>query len=338
MNNSLSTISQKFPAKKIVIVGDLVADQFLRGTIARVSREAPVFILRHDETETLAGAAANAASNVASLGGRAVLVGTVGKDPNGNALLEKLKASKVNCDFVITSEKVQTTTKVRVLAGQHYAPRQQVIRIDYENKNESGELQNEIKDNLLAAAGDADAIIISDYNYGVVGQEIFRTAREITETKQIPLLIDSRFRLKDFPQATTATPNQDEVEQILGKNFTERDCVQLCKDLGYKALVVTRGNDGMLLIEDGKSPVQIDAVGAKQPVDVTGAGDTVIAAYALGLASGLSFTDSAKIANHAGGIVVMKRGTASVSLDELRSSIEKNNGIEANADAADFRG
>lgn len=335
MNNSLSTISEKFPDKKIVIVGDLVADQFLRGTIARVSREAPVFILRHDETETLAGAAANAASNVASLGANAVLVGTIGKDPNGDALLEKLKASKVNCDFVIASEKVRTTTKVRVLAGQHYAPRQQVIRIDYENKNESGELENELKDNLLAAARDADAIIISDYNYGVVGQEIFRAAREITEAGQIPLLIDSRFRLEDFPKATTATPNQDEVEQILGKNFTENDCVRLCKDLGYKALVVTRGNDGMLLIEDGKSPVQIEAVGAKQPVDVTGAGDTVIAAYALGLASGLSFTDSAKIANHAGGIVVMKRGTASVSLDELRSSIEKNNGKKA---SADFRG
>jgi rfaE bifunctional protein kinase chain/domain len=337
MLNLSAEIGAKFPNKKIVIVGDLVADQFLRGTIARVSREAPVFILRHDETETLAGAAANAASNVASLNGNAVLVGAVGKDLNGSALLEKLQASNVNCDFVIASEKVQTTTKVRVLAGQHYAPRQQVIRIDYENKNESGELESKIKDNLLAAAPDADAIIISDYNYGVVTQEIFQLARRIADENKIPLLIDSRFRLEDFPNAATATPNQDEVEQILGKNFTENDCAELCKNLDYKALLVTRGNDGMLLIENGKDPVHIDAVGAKQPVDVTGAGDTVIAAYALGLASGLSFTDSAMIANHAGGIVVMKRGTASVKLDELRSSIEKNNGKHISADAADFR-
>ena len=338
MLNLSAEIGAKFPNKKIVIVGDLVADQFLRGTIARVSREAPVFILRHDETETLAGAAANAASNVASLNGTAVLVGAVGKDSNGGALLEKLQASNVNCDLVIASEKVQTTTKVRVLAGQHYAPRQQVIRIDYENKNESGELESRIKDNLLAAARDANAIIISDYNYGVVTPEIFQLARKIADENNIPLLIDSRFRLEDFPKATTATPNQDEVEQILGKNFTEIDCAELCKNLGYKALLVTRGNDGMLLIENDKDPVHLDAVGAKQPVDVTGAGDTVIAAYALGLASGLSFMDSAMIANHAGGIVVMKRGTASVDLDELRSSIEKNYDRQATADAADFRG
>lgn len=331
-------IGEKFPGKKIVIVGDLVADQFLRGTIARVSREAPVFILRHDETETLAGAAANAAVNVASLGGNAVLVGAVGKDLNGNALLEKLHASKVNCDFVIASEKIQTTTKVRVLAGQHYAPRQQVIRIDYEGKNESGALQNNIKDNFLSAAEAADAIIISDYNYGIVDHEIFTLIDKIASEKHIPLLVDSRFRLEDFPNATTATPNQDEVEHILGKDFTENNCAELCAKLGYKALLVTRGNDGMLLIENGKDPIHIEAVGAKQPVDVTGAGDTVIAAYALGLASGLSFMESAKIANHAGGIVVMKRGTASVDLDELRSSIEKNNDTKANADAADFRG
>jgi D-glycero-beta-D-manno-heptose-7-phosphate kinase len=338
MNNSLTAIGAKFPGKKIVIVGDLVADQFLRGTIARVSREAPVFILRHDETQTLAGAAANAASNVASLGGNAVLVGAIGQDANGSALLEKLKASKVNCDFVIASEKVQTTTKVRVLAGQHYAPRQQVIRIDYEGASESVELQNEIKENFLVAASDADAIIISDYNYGVVTPGIFDAAREIASKNNIPLLIDSRFRLEDFQNATTATPNQDEVEQILGKNFTESDCARLCNDLDFEALLVTRGNAGMLLIEKGKEPVHIDAVGASQPVDVTGAGDTVIAAYALGLASGLSFFDAAKIANHAGGIVVMKRGTACVDPDELRASIEKYNGAQTSAGAADSRG
>jgi rfaE bifunctional protein kinase chain/domain len=324
--NLSTAISENFPDKKIVIVGDLVADQFLRGTIARVSREAPVFILRHDETETLAGAAANAAVNVASLGGNAVLVGAVGKDSNGRALLEKLHASSVNCDFVIASEAIKTTTKVRVLAGQHYAPRQQVIRIDYENETElPAELQDNLKKNLLPAAEDAGAIIISDYNYGAANAEIFRLAARIAKDKKIPLLIDSRFRLRDFPNATTATPNQDEVEQILGKNFTETGCAELCQNLGYEALLVTRGNNGMLLIERDKNPVHFEAVGAKEPIDVTGAGDTVIAAYALGLASGLGFADSAKLANHAGGIVVMKKGTASVDLSELLASIEKYN-------------
>lgn len=340
MRNLSEIIRQNFSNKKIVIVGDLVADQFLCGTIARVSREAPVFILRHDETETLAGGAANAAANVASLGGNAVSVGIVGKDASGRALLESLRASKVNCDFIALSEKFATTTKVRVLAGQHYAPRQQVIRIDYENKQTiDSEIFGQLKTNLLSASEKADAIIISDYNYGAANREIGELARKIAAEKQIPFLVDSRFRLKEFPNATTATPNQEEVEQILGKDFTEKDCAALCSELGYEALLITRGNKGMILVEKDRTPMHLEPVGSKEPVDVTGAGDTVIAVYALGLASGLNFAESANLANHAGGIVVMKRGTASVKAGELIASIEKQNSAsEINADAADFRG
>ena len=324
MINLAGKIRREFPQKKIVIVGDLVADQFLRGTINRVSREAPVFILRHDETETLAGGAANAAVNVASLGGQVDLIGLVGTDENGGLLLRKLREAVVNCDLTVASEKIQTTTKVRVLAGQHYAPRQQVIRIDYENKAEIGEeLKTRLKENLLSAAASADAIIISDYNYGAACAEIAQTAARIAREKQIPLLVDSRFRLKNFPNATTATPNQEEVEQLLGKNFSEGDLLKLRENLGLDALLITRGNEGMLLIEKDKSPLHLEAVGSTEPVDVTGAGDTVIAVYALGLASGLSFAESANLANHAGGIVVMKKGTAFVNLEELIVSLEK---------------
>jgi rfaE bifunctional protein kinase chain/domain len=328
------TIGENFIGKKIVIVGDLVADQFLRGTIARVSREAPVFILRHDETKTLAGGAANAAVNVASLGGKAFLVGLVGKDLNGNALLEKLQQADVDCGFVIAAEKYQTTTKIRVLAGQHYAPRQQVIRIDYENRELiTDELQNKLKHNLFSAVQEADAIIVSDYNYGVANTLIAEITEKITERKSVPVLVDSRFNLKNFKGATTATPNQDEVEQILGEDFTDDDCVKLCANLGFESLLITRGNEGMLLIEKNRTPVSFEAVGAKEPVDVTGAGDTVIAAYALGLASGLSFSDAANLANHAGGIVVMKKGTASVSFDELLASLKKTENAEQKAKA-----
>lgn len=322
MSKFSEIINQIFPAKNIVIIGDLVADQFLRGTINRVSREAPVFILRHDETETLAGGAANAAANIASLKGNATLVGIVGKDSNGEKLLNKLEDFNVNCGFVIASENFSTTTKVRVLAGQHYAPRQQVIRIDYENNQPiADETIKKLKANLIAASKDADAIIISDYNYGVASREIGELARKIADEKKIPLLVDSRFRLPEFPNATTATPNQEEVEQILGENFTEENCAELCEKLGYEALLITRGNQGMLLVEKDKKPLQIEAVGATQPVDVTGAGDTVIAVYTLGLACGLSFAESAHLANRAGGIVVMKKGTACVKPQELLDSI-----------------
>jgi D-glycero-beta-D-manno-heptose-7-phosphate kinase len=325
MKNLPEAIRRVFPQKRVVIVGDLVADQFLRGTIARVSREAPVFILRHDETETLAGAAANAAVNVASLGGTPILIGLTGKDVNGGLLRQRLTNSGVGCDLVIEHEGLQTTTKIRVLAGQHYAARQQVIRIDYENRVEIGdEIRTKLVQNLVDAGQTADAIIISDYNYGVAFPEIAEAAKQISKQRDIPLLIDSRFRLNDFRGATSATPNQDEVEQILGKDFTQNDCLALCTELGYASLLVTRGNQGMLLVEPGREPVHIDAVGSSEPVDVTGAGDTVIAAYALGLASGLSFLDAANLANHAGGIVVMKKGTASATAEELFDSLNPN--------------
>lgn len=315
-------IKEKFAKKTVVLLGDLVADQFLNGTISRVSREAPVFILRHDATETRPGAAANAAANVASLGGRPILIGLAGQDIYGELLLSELDRLRVERGFVISDPRLSTTTKVRVLAGQHYAARQQVIRIDYEN---AAAIPEELKDgliqNLISASETADAIIFSDYGYGAVFPEIFETARRVAVDKNIPLLIDSRYRLTDFPNASTATPNREEVELILGKNFTGADCSRLRERLTLDALLVTIGNKGMTLFEKNAPPFEIEAVGAAEPVDVTGAGDTVIAVYALGLASGLSYRDAAVVANHAGGIVVMKKGTASVNVAELLESV-----------------
>ena len=325
MQNLSDIVRTKFQSKTVLIVGDLVADQFLHGTIARVSREAPVFILRHDATATLAGGAANAAVNVASLGGKPVLIGLTGNDANGGLLLDALARSGVGCERIITADAVQTTTKVRVLAGQHYAARQQVIRIDYENTGEiDGSLREKLQQNMVAAAETADAIIISDYNYGIADHDTVERARQISKRRNIPLIIDSRFRLAEFPNATTATPNQEEVEQLLGKHFSTESCSDLRGRLEYRALLVTRGNKGMMLLEEGKEPFVIDAVGPVEPVDVTGAGDTVIAAYSLGLACGLGFRDAAVLANHAGGIVVMKKGTATATAAELLNSLEEN--------------
>lgn len=322
MNDFAEIINTVFPSRTVVVVGDLVADQFLRGTIARVSREAPVFILRHDETETMAGGAANAAANVASLGGKVRLVGVVGRDADGDALMSRLDASNVDCRGVVRTGEVRTTTKVRVLAGQHYAQRQQVIRIDYENQSAlSPSVVAEVRTALAAACDDADAIILSDYNYGVASGDVFDAARSIAATRGIPLLVDSRFRLTNFAGATSATPNQEEVETILGQDFEARDVSKLARDLGFEALLVTRGNKGMMLVENDREPLSIDAVGSSEPVDVTGAGDTVIAVYALGLASGLSHAQSAAAANCAGGIVVMKKGTATVSREELLEAL-----------------
>ena len=317
-------IRSEFAGRKIVIVGDLVADQFLKGTIDRVSREAPVFILRHDATETLPGGAANAAANVASLGGEARLIGIVSEDENGRKLIGALNGHRVGIGGVVKTKSRSTTTKVRVLAGQHYAPRQQVIRIDYESSEPIDvELESQVIEHLESYSVEAEAMIISDYGCGVATERVKRVSASIAESRGIPLVIDSRSGLEDFAKATSATPNQEEVEKILGADFKAKDCEGLRKKLGLEALLVTLGNKGMLLVERDNAPLTISAVGSSEPVDVTGAGDTVIAVYTLALAAEFSFADAANLANHAGGIVVMKRGTAAVGIDELEDSLSE---------------
>ncbi|MBV9242775.1 MAG: sugar kinase, partial [Acidobacteria bacterium] len=315
-------VQDGFAAKNIVVLGDAVADQFLEGTIARVSREAPVFILRHDETATLPGAAANAAANITALGGHTTLVGLCGNDANGERLRACLEQRNVDIGGLIAAGGICTTTKVRVLAGHQYGARQQVIRIDYEDTPElSAAVRDELVSAFRTAASKADAIVVSDYGYGAVFPGIFDEAKRVASDRMIPLVVDSRHRLTEFAGATSATPNREEVEQILGEDFTADACAKLRKRLGLEALLVTNGNQGMTLF-DADQPFAIKAIGSTEPVDVTGAGDTVIATYSLGLASGLTFREAAEVANHAGGLVVMKKRTATVALDELLDSLK----------------
>ena len=324
MADLVSTIETVFPQKTVVVVGDLVADQFLSGTISRVSREAPVFIMRHEKTVTLPGAAANAAANAAALGGKALAIGIIGTDGNGSKLMAALTDADVNIDGVIVDPGIATTTKVRVLAGREFATKTQVIRIDYEaGKELPAHFEHMVRERLAQAAQQADVIIVSDYDYGTVTAAVFDDAVRIADERGIPLVVDSRFRLEKFPGATSATPNREEVEQILGTSFGARDCESLRERLGFEALIVTNGNQGMTVHRKGHDVQDIPAVGSTTAVDVTGAGDTVIAAYALSLASGVDHGSAAELANHAGGIVVMKKGTAIATPMELIESIRR---------------
>src|SRR5882762_5790731 len=299
----LAQIVEGFSEKRIVVIGDVIADQFIYGEITRVSREAPVFILRHEHTETTPGGAGNCAANLAALGASVKLISALGNDEVGQILSSKLRVAGVDCSGVLLLDKQRTTTKVRVLAGQIHSTRQQVIRIDYDNESDLNvELQERLGVEIRKAVAGAGAVIISDYNYGMADPKIAGMVREAV-AQTVPVLVDSRFRLSAFSGFTSATPNEDEVEQLLGVKHTDQSALesaaeQLRQQLGYP-------------------PLHIDAVGSHQPVDVTGAGDTVIATYALALASGASCADAARLANFAGGMVVMKRGTATVSSDEL---------------------
>jgi rfaE bifunctional protein kinase chain/domain len=319
-------IVNHFRGRRILVVGDAIADQFVYGAISRVSREAPVFILRHEQTETVPGGAANCAMNLVSLGAHVSLIGVVGEDATGRTLVQTLETAGVDCTGLLASDKLQTTTKVRILAGQLHSTRQQVIRLDYEGLPLNSEFYEPLSAHILEDVKTAEAVIISDYDYGVACQDLATVVRDSATSKGIPILVDSRFKLSDFGGFTSATPNEDEVEQLLGKQLAnvsdlESAGQELRELLGYRALLITRGSHGMMLFEDSVVPVQIDAVGARDPVDVTGAGDTVIAAYTLALASDASFPDAARLANYAGGLVVMKRGTASVTAEELIESL-----------------
>jgi D-glycero-beta-D-manno-heptose-7-phosphate kinase len=327
LQKRLTEIISRFPQSRVVVIGDLIADQFIYGEISRVSREAPVFILKHERTETLPGGAANCAMNLASLGVYTSLVGTIGEDETGGELLKRLKDSNIDCSGVVSLPDTRTTTKVRILAGQTHSTRQQVIRIDYEqDKPPTPTSRALILEHIEQKLSKADSTIISDYNYGIVDDETIEYLRSLIDRSKLITLVDSRFRLSKFIGFTSATPNEDEVEQLTGKRLEETTNIEeagreLLETLSLKALLITRGKNGMMLMEEDLSPLHIEPVGSREPVDVTGAGDTVIATYAAALASGASYREAAYLANHAGGIVVMKRGTAAVSTAELLTSI-----------------
>ena len=329
--NRFAEIVNKFSQKRLLVIGDTIADRFVYGEISRVSREAPVFILRHEHTETTPGGAANCAANIAALGAKVALVSVIGKDEPGKLLLEKLRTAGIDCRGLVVSAERTTTTKMRVLAGQTHSTRQQVIRIDYDSEpalttDEREQLEHRLREEIAKA----DAVIISDYNYGVVDDQTAAMARDAADQRRIPVFIDSRFRLSEFPRFTSATPNEDEIAQLSDQPLTndselESLAAKLREQLVYRSLLVTRGSRGMVLFEADTKPLHIEAVGSRQPVDVTGAGDTVIATYALAIASGATFAAAAQLANFAGGIVVMKRGTATVSAAELSSAISQAN-------------
>jgi len=329
LQERLAALVNFFSQRRVVVIGDLVADQFLYGEISRVSREAPVMILRHERTETVPGGAANCAANLAALGARTTLLGIVGQDQAGQALVLRLREMGVDTRSVIRTPAHRTATKVRILAGQAHSMRQQVIRIDYESAPlTDADVRSQLATRLGEAVINADAVILSDYNYGVIDTEIIEILREVAEGGRIPVLVDSRFRLLDFAGLTSATPNEDEVEQVVGQRLNDAAALaaaakELRERLGYQALLVTRGSHGMTLIEAGREPEHFPAVGSREAVDVTGAGDTVIATYALALALGASYTDAAHLANYAGGLVVMKRGTAVVTAQELLASLKE---------------
>jgi rfaE bifunctional protein kinase chain/domain len=322
-----------FSRQTIGVVGDFVLDEFVSGEISRVSREAPVLILRHRHTEVYPGGAANAVNNLAALGARVLPVGAVGEDEGGKKLLEQFRQKGVKTAGISRIHGWVTTTKTRYLAGWTHTTEQQVLRVDREPKEQVPEsVQEAIGRKASQVARKADAVIISDYGFGVATPALARKLK----AKRITL--DSRYRLLEYADAgvTAATPNEPELEAAyhvqVGRDIAKLEELgnRLLRDLGLQALAVTRGKDGIVVFErrpqngaNGVHPSYIPIYGSDAPVDVTGAGDTVIAVFTLALAAGASYLEAAHLANYAGGIVVMKRRTATVTSAELEAVLRR---------------
>jgi rfaE bifunctional protein kinase chain/domain len=327
----LLRIIDAFTRRRVLVIGDLIADEFMYGEVARVSREAPVLILKYDTTQVVAGGAGNAANNVAALGGRAALAGIVGADPEGRRLLSSFHRD-VDRSRVVRAQQYRTPIKTRVLAGGVHSAKQQVVRIDREAGWPLGrEVSRTFAKKLMPALTDYDAVLLSDYGSGLVTPEIAAAIRAVAQKRSrrpsVPVLIDSRYHLLDYHRLTMCTPNESEVEHALNVRLDEDGEVleragrALLRRTGMQAVLITRGSRGMALFQPRQETVHIPIVGSDEVADVTGAGDTVIATAALALAAGASFVDASLLANYAGGLVVMKRGTATVSAAELRAAV-----------------
>ena len=328
---ALADIVERFAGKRVVVLGDFVADAFQFGDITRVSREAPVLILKHRKTRIVPGGGANAANNFAALGAKVSPITAVGDDAAGDCLVAAFREKKVDVSGIIRVKGWTTPTKTRFLAGWAHTVGQQVLRVDYEPHEPLSEAPRKRLAQLLAAKiRSADALAVSDYGFGVATPEEVRAATRRAK-REIPVTLDSRYQLNRYKNAgiTSATPNEAEMEALhhtaIGSNLRELErCGESTRQaLKLKSLLVTRGRDGMALFQSGEKPLHIPVHGSDQAVDVTGAGDTVLAAYTLGLASGASALEAAHIANIAGGLVVMKRGTATVSREELLEAIRR---------------
>jgi len=321
--NRLQDVIDRFKGKRIVVVGDLVADVFVYGEISRISREAPVLILNHRETQVVPGGGANAIHNLWALGAKPVPVGVVGDDAEGQQLLGYFSNLGIDVSGIAIAKSLRTPSKMRILAGAVHSQRQQIVRLDSGSPLEDEKIRNAVKRKLKVALKETDALLISDYGYGLATPEIVSSTRR----KSLTVTLDSRFSLMNFSGMTAATPNEPEVEAALGISIgndqkkLEWAGRTLLRKLKHDAVLITRGKDGMALFERAKKTAHIPIHGSDEVADVTGAGDTVIATFTLALAAGASHYQAAQLANYAGGIVVMKHGTRPVTHHELIEAV-----------------
>jgi len=317
-------ILNEFKNNKILVIRDLILDHYILGKVTRISPEAPVPVVEVTDENFLLGGASNVANNIVSLGGHATIVGAAGNDRAGEALMRMLGEKGVQCDGVFFSPR-PTTVKTRVIAHN-----QQVVRFDRENKDKvDGKVFRELLEYIRSAVQNNDAVIISDYKKGVVSSELVKEALKNSRPGNIFVSVDPKVgHFHCYKNVSLVTPNVMEASIASGLEIKDEKSLinagrALLRKIPCDAVLITRGEHGMSLFRKNKKEVHIPTV-AKNVYDVTGAGDTVIAAFTIAYAAGASMEEAAVIANHAAGIVVGEVGTAVATLDQLRRSLRLN--------------
>lgn len=317
-----------FNTKTILVIGDIVLDEFMYTEIKRISREAPVFICQYQNSEFYPGCAGNTISNVISLGGKVSVAGVVGKDTDGENIKSQFEKNNVDCTYLFLSKKISTMKKTRILAGGVHRAKQHMLRIDKEFSMNNLLNLDPITENLSKI----DGIIISDYGYDTMTPENTKNMIEKANNLNIPVFVDSRYRSPLFKNVKAITPNEEEAELILNKKIP-KEGNDLLNSLGEisdicscEIVLVTRGSNGLVVYsKKDHSYTHFPVYGSTEAVDVSGAGDSVISSFALALTSGLSHIEAAFIANISGGISVMKKGTYSVKKQQLIEGLNDKN-------------
>ncbi len=322
-NKRLLKLIKRFGSGRILVIGDIMLDEFVWGKVSRISPEAPVPVVEVTKENIMLGGAANVLKNIHALGGQALLLGVIGSDYNGERLMEILKEGGYSTDGIIVDESRHTSIKTRVVA-QH----QQVVRFDRESRDElSNKTYKNVLDLLLSKLPRHDAVIVSDYGKGLINRGIISSILKFKKDNDIIVSVDPKIRnFKFYKGVTVITPNQKETEEACSFEINSTKTLikagtYLLKRYDTDAILITRGEYGMSLFQKDGTVKHIPTV-AKEVYDVTGAGDTVISALSLSLAVKANWIDACIISNHAAGIVVGKLGTATASAKELISSVE----------------
>jgi len=327
MSRNLVHYIDQFQNQKIMIIGDMVADVYLEGKIARISREAPVLILEHSHEIVVPGGAANAVHNAAALGGQVYAVGVVGQDNAGEQLSHSLRDKRANTDGLFIDASRSTITKTRIMAGGQATVRQQIVRIDRESKEPLDTTSEQMLLTYIEATiHTMSAVIISDYGSMTISPAIREQVISACSRAGIPSIVDSRYNIMAYEGIRLVKQNESEAAAATGLKMLNGSQLQQAAELMLarlkaEVILITQGPDGMTLFNRNGTQTHIPVTNMSEVYDVTGAGDTVVATMMLALAAGADYVEAACLANFAAGVVVRKPGTATTTAQELKVAI-----------------